>query len=251
MRLESDPDSELELPHANGRTRGGIRFDVRDLAGAAAAVHAGVAGDGENRVVEHVVGIEPELCLDTLGDGEILRERDVIVEGVRTAIGIETDIADLAASGKHERTGSRTCRLAGIACTTNIRGRVRDFRKRLTERRDWGEPEGAVGIVSDTRIQSSGSLVWTARAGVRNLTAILKAGRPWQARPVGRSVRYLPTANHQVRQAAGIAHKCLASADRQFVNDVGHKDLISVVRIWSPGDGFVHVEVRRVVGIRV
>ena len=44
--LESDPEPELKLAHANGSARGGIGLDIRDLASAAAAIYAGVAGGG-------------------------------------------------------------------------------------------------------------------------------------------------------------------------------------------------------------
>src|SRR5277367_3984286 len=69
MGLESEPDAELQLTHANGGTWGSIRLDVRDLARGGAAIHASVGGDGKDRVVEEVVGIEAELRLDALGDG--------------------------------------------------------------------------------------------------------------------------------------------------------------------------------------
>ena len=65
-------------------------------------------------MVEEVVSVEAELRLDALGDGEVLRQRHVIVEGMRTAIGIDADIADLAASGQRERTGGRPRNGAGI-----------------------------------------------------------------------------------------------------------------------------------------
>ena len=66
-------------------------------------------------MVEQVISIKAELSLNALGDGEALRERHVIVEGMRATIGVEADIADLAASGKSEWAGDRTGRPAGVA----------------------------------------------------------------------------------------------------------------------------------------
>ena len=59
-------------------------------------------------MVEEVVRIEAELRFDALGNGEVLGERHVVVEGMRTAMGIEADITDLPARGKSEGTGGRT-----------------------------------------------------------------------------------------------------------------------------------------------
>jgi len=54
LGLKSYAHAELQLAHANGGTGSGIGLDVRNLARAcaAAAIHAGVARDGENRMVE-------------------------------------------------------------------------------------------------------------------------------------------------------------------------------------------------------
>ena len=43
-------------------------------------------GRAENRMVEKVVSIEAELCFDALGNCEVLRQRHVVVEGMRTAV---------------------------------------------------------------------------------------------------------------------------------------------------------------------
>src|ERR1700675_3459765 len=102
MDLKSDPDSELELTHAHRRTRSGIRFDVRDLTRAAAAIDAGIARNREHGMVEHVVGIEAELRFDALGDREVLRYRHVIVEGMGPTIRKDPGAADLAATRKRE-----------------------------------------------------------------------------------------------------------------------------------------------------
>src|ERR1700747_3310280 len=65
-------------------------------------------------MVEHVVGIESELRLDALGDGEILRERHVVVEGVRTSQRIESGVADLAGTWKSKNTRGWTRKRAGV-----------------------------------------------------------------------------------------------------------------------------------------
>ena len=65
-------------------------------------------------MVEHVVGIEAELRLDALGDGEVLRQRHIIVEGVGPPQRIEPSVADLAATRKREETRGRTRKRAGV-----------------------------------------------------------------------------------------------------------------------------------------
>ena len=130
LGLESQTESELKLAHADGRARGGVCFDVGNLAGAATAIHATieVVADAENWVVEDVVRVEAELRFDTLGDAEALRERQVVVEGMGSAIRIEADVADLTASGQREGTRSWTGSLALVILTGDIRWRIGDFR---------------------------------------------------------------------------------------------------------------------------
>src|SRR5579859_2086128 len=48
-------------------------------------------------MVEHVIGVEPELGLDALREREVLRQRHVVKEGMRSAVGIESNVSDLAA----------------------------------------------------------------------------------------------------------------------------------------------------------
>ena len=55
-------------------------------------------------MVEEVVSIEAELSLDAFGDREGLADCHVVEEGIRSAIEIEADVADLTARGQSERT---------------------------------------------------------------------------------------------------------------------------------------------------
>ena len=97
--LENEFNAELQLAHANRSTGGGIRLDVRDLAraGCAEAIDALVTRQGQHRMVEQVVRVKAELRLETLRNVEVLRERHVIVEGMRASIRVESEIPDLAA----------------------------------------------------------------------------------------------------------------------------------------------------------
>ena len=166
MDLKSDPDSELELTHAHRRTRSGIRFDVRDLARAAAAIHALVAWKPEHWMVEHVVGIEAELRLNALGDREGLRERHVIVERMRASQRIESGVADLAAPWKREDTRGWTRKRAGVE--SRIGGG-----EWISERGNRRIPERTCSRIRNAslNLMTSGD-VWTARASVFDRAAL-------------------------------------------------------------------------------
>src|ERR1700688_895590 len=172
---------------------------------------------------------------------------------MRTAIGIEAHVANLAASGKSKRTGGRTSRLAGVASAGNVSGRVGDFRKGvLVQSCNRSEPERTRTILSNPgRERLVAYFVWTAWSGVRDLTAILKAWRPRKTAAPGESVAHLPTTNNVVHSTASVAQEPLTFADWQFVNRVGYKHVIAIVRVWTPSDGLVYVEVVRVVGVRM
>ena len=115
--LKSETQTELELAHAVRGVGRSISFDGRDLAGVAAAVHAGVAlrrAEAEHRVVEHVVSVKAELGFDPFRKVEALRQRHIGEEGVRAAERIAMHVADVAASGKGERTGRWTRPYASV-----------------------------------------------------------------------------------------------------------------------------------------
>ena len=86
--LENEFNTELQLPHANRGTGGGIRLDVRDLAraGCAKAINTLVTRQSQHRMVKQVVRIEAELRFEALRDVEVLRQRHVIIEGMRASI---------------------------------------------------------------------------------------------------------------------------------------------------------------------
>src|SRR5580704_899869 len=104
-------------------------------------------------MVEQVVSVEAELRFVALGNIEGLRQGHVIVERVRTAEGIETGIADLAAGGQSERTGARTNRLARVVLARDVSRRVLNFRKVLTQSRNRCEPERTVCVFGDARLE--------------------------------------------------------------------------------------------------
>src|SRR5260370_22889115 len=110
-------------------------------------------------MVEEIVGIEAELGLDAVGDGEVLRQRHIVVEGMRTSVGINSCIANLAASGKSERPGARPSRRAGVQCASKDSIRcVGNLRSGLlTPRWYRGEPAGSTVIMSKTGVMRYGS----------------------------------------------------------------------------------------------
>src|SRR5581483_3856583 len=116
LRLESEAKPELQLAHAVRSVRSSIGFDRVNYA-AAGAVDAGVALSGaeaKHRMIEHVVGIKPELRFHPLGDREVLGKRHIREEGVRAAEPVAASVADVTASGQGKRTGSRPRKRAGI-----------------------------------------------------------------------------------------------------------------------------------------
>src|SRR6266853_4213529 len=119
-------------------------------------------------MVEDVVGIEAELRLEAFGNGESLRERHVVVEGMRTAHRIESRITDLATTGKRIWTGGRARESARIdAHVAWIQLAA------VGERCNWREPVCTVSVSCDTGRNRGAavSYVWTARASVANRAA--------------------------------------------------------------------------------
>ena len=108
--LENDAHAKQQLAHAVGRPGRSIRLNVGDLAGAAAAVEAGVAlvrVEAQDRVVEEIVGVKPELRLYAFLNRKTLREGEVIREAAGPGEGIEAGVAKRAASRKSEWSRSR------------------------------------------------------------------------------------------------------------------------------------------------
>src|SRR5579863_4492162 len=171
---------------------------------------------------------------------------------MRTAIRIESNITDLTASRHGEGAGSRTSGLAGIRSTRNVRRRGRDFRQRLTH--SWNRLEPihiAGGIVRDTGPESAGDNIGTARTRIGDLTAIFDARGPGQSTAPVQSIGHLPATKEEVRSAARVAHELLAFANRQFIYGVGHKSMIAIIGIRTPGNLLIHIEIRRVVSVGV
>src|ERR1043166_1023043 len=89
-------------------------------------------------MVEHVVCVEAELRLDALGDGEVLRQRHVVIEGMRATKGIESSIPNLTASGKREWTGGWAREGARVNSSIGRREQVA-----IGKCRNWIEPIGS------------------------------------------------------------------------------------------------------------
>ena len=72
--LERESQPKCEQPHRR------VIFDVGDSSGVATAIDTSIAlgvVKAHHRVVKDVVGIHAELRLVTLGDAEVLRERQI------------------------------------------------------------------------------------------------------------------------------------------------------------------------------
>src|SRR5580765_388758 len=108
-------------------------------------------------MVEEVVSIEAELSLDAFGDRERLANCHVVEEGIRSAIGIEADVADLTARGQRERTGGRTSSLALVVEAGKVDRRVGDVGQRLAQRGNRSKPVRAVSAAGIRRITRRGS----------------------------------------------------------------------------------------------
>src|SRR5271154_2761994 len=243
--LKSDANAELQLAQAHGRTRGGIGLDVRDLAGATAAIHAGVAGDGEDRMVEQVVGIEAELRLNALGDREGLRERHVVVEGVRTSQRIESGVADLAATWKRENTRGWTRKRAGVE--SRIGGG-----KWISERGNRRIPERTSSRFRNARLNLTTRVdVWTAWASIFDRAALPDTRSEGKSGAVCESVGDLPATDRQVLKPTSAAQVLFTPAEGQLVDRVGHKHLITIVRVWTPSKLLVDGVIGGVVRISV
>jgi len=181
-------------------------------------------------MVENVVGIEAELRFDALGDGEVLRQRHVIVEGMRTAIGIKSGIADLAAARRvkgpelgRQRCKNRLCFELASGCKQG---------------RDWREPEQ---FPLASRVYPS--LVAVRARGWDGKVQRLKWRRIPQCLGVnGRRYRmwsYWLSANHheQVHGTTRAAQESLASADRQLIDCINHHHLVAIEAVWTPSEG--------------
>src|SRR5271163_3206596 len=138
-------------------------------------------------MVEQVVGIEAELRLNALGDGEGLRERHVIVEGVRTSQRIESGVADLAAPWKREDTRAWTRKRAGVE--SRIGGG-----EWISERGHRRIPERASSRIRNASLNlTTTGDVWTAWASIFDRAALPDAGSKGKSGAVRERVGDLPT----------------------------------------------------------
>src|SRR5260370_4435323 len=189
-------------------------------------------GEGKQRMIENVVSVKAKLRFVAFRYAEGLRECHIRVEPTRTAVGMPSDIADLAASRQRKPSGCRPRDQALVILTGDVRRGILDFWKRLAQSstRQRREPEQeAVGISARSRLKSAGAnRVGTAWPGIGNLAALSKAGRPGQTATVVERVRNLPAANKQVGDAAHATHERLALADRQLVHRVDHEYVLAV-----------------------
>ncbi len=223
----------MQLAHAGRRTWRAVGFDVGDLTSIAAAIDAGVALVGveaQDNVIEYVIRIEAELRLDTLCDGEALRERHVREKCTRSAERIEASIADMTASGKRERSGSRTSQRAGIESKVGWPDCISQ----------WSDRSELIPLSIHFPRSDMERLpidhVRTARSGVGDLAAFADTRRPWKAAAVVQRIGDLPTAYQQIHRPTASAHELLAPAKRQLVDRAKHEDMVAVERIRSIGD---------------
>jgi len=171
-------------------------------------------------MVEDVVRIKAELCLDAFGNRETLRESHVGEEATRAAQGIAAEVADLATSGQSKRAARWPSQCARIGGRSD---------PGIRERRNRGEPKEVSTNVSDrSRIERARSLIGTAGSGIRDLAALGDARCPREAATVVQSIGHLPAANQQVGCTARAVHKLLAFAERQFIYSVNHEYVIAV-----------------------
>src|SRR5215472_14868451 len=202
-------------------------------------------------MIEQIVYIEAELCLVAFGDVESLQQREVIVEGVRTPVRIESHIADLAAGWESQGSGNRSRQRAGIRAYRHS-GQV------VGERLNRSEPvqaARAIGTAPGSDIFGAGRnvsrYIRAAWSRVLDIAALVDVGVKRKTRSVGQSVGSLPATQEQVRDATRVAEEHLSFADGQFVDHAQHEDLIAVIRVRPPGELRVNREVTIVVSIGV
>lgn len=101
--LESQAQSKLKLAHAIGRTWGGVRFNIGDLAVAGAidtrTAAALVLVEAENGVVEYVIGVHTELELDLLIDREVFGQSCISAEETGPTKTVIAAVPDMIESG--------------------------------------------------------------------------------------------------------------------------------------------------------
>src|ERR1022692_4052266 len=204
-KLEVNPQCELQSPH------GGSSFYIRDLTVSAAlavnaAIGAVISAEGIHGVVEHVKRVHAELSLNTLSDGDILRNRRIRIEPAWSAERIVANVAEFPNAG---------------------------IRKRTTQ--SWQRSEVLYDWITVSRVQKRPypqmegprPLIRPAHAYILLRAAFIKAGRPRQtAAPVG-AVGHLPSADQVVHDFAGIAKELFAFAEWQFVNRVENPYLVA------------------------
>ncbi len=106
---EDQLESKLNLTHAARRTRRGIRLKTVDLARActinALAGSTLVRVETQDRVVEEIKDIRPELHLYPLGNGEVLRDRSIVSERPGSTEAENSDVPQIADPRITKRSG--------------------------------------------------------------------------------------------------------------------------------------------------
>src|SRR5579859_813547 len=136
-------------------------------------------------MVKDVVSIKAELCFVTFGYAKSLRKCHIGEESTRAAIGIASDVADLAAGGQRKRARGRPRQRASICSGSD---------SRVTQSPNGSKPQevpGGVPLRSDTELIAAYHLR-TAWSGIRNLAAFPDAGRPRKTSAVIQGIRDLP-----------------------------------------------------------
>src|SRR5229473_69860 len=88
LRLERHPEAELQLPHQAVGLQAGDQ-----TAAAAINTTVGIAIDG---VIEHVEEFRLELCVNPLGDGEVLEDGHVRQEFSRSGEAVALNVSEVA-----------------------------------------------------------------------------------------------------------------------------------------------------------
>ncbi len=86
LRLERHPEAELQLPHQAVGLQAGDQ-----TAAAAINTTVGIAIDG---VIEHVEEFRLELCVNPLGDGEVLEDGHVRQEFSRSGEAVALNVPE-------------------------------------------------------------------------------------------------------------------------------------------------------------
>src|SRR6185295_3208102 len=209
--LESQLETELQTPHLRTEREAG---DAASVAG----VYVGV-GQIQVSVIEHVEGLELELQLESLGEGEVLEQRRVGVEELRPTEAVEAHISKRIAARLHPRTRSCWCRSAA----------------------DVSRELGATGCLEPVTASPWIARLRTASDVTRNAgharsivdfrAAIRQARSEWQTAGKVRRAVDGPAANQEVGSSTHVVAPRLPSSERQLIDLGENEHMVPVVSV--------------------